>query len=406
MHFLPILSTLRRHRTAAVLIVLEIALTCAIVCNAIFLIGDRLSRMDRASGIAEDELVRVQLTGIGKAADAGALTAQDLVALRGIPGVKSVAATNMIPFGGSSWNSDISTKPDDPSSPVNAAMFLGTPDLLETLGVALTAGRDFNPEEYVDFDGVQAGTAHMPSIIITRPVGDILFPGQNPLGQKVYVWGKEPQVIVGVIDQIARPNEGNGTQYSAYSMILPVNVAYTVGGNYLLRVDPARRAEVLGAVDATLDKVDPNRIVLKRQTFAEIRKDFFRQDRAMAYLLVGVSIALLIITALGVIGLASFWVQQRTRQIGIRRALGASRGDILRYFQTENFILATVGIVVGMALAYAINLWLMHKYQVPRLPATYLPAGAVLLWLLGQIAVLGPALRASMIPPAIATRTV
>jgi putative ABC transport system permease protein len=107
-----------------------------------------------------------------------------------------------------------------------------------------------------------------------------------------------------------------------------------------------------------------------------------------------------------VVGLASFWVQQRTRQIGIRRALGATRSDILRYFQVENFILATVGIVVGMALAYAINLWLMHKYQVGRLPAGFLPIGAALLWLLGQIAVLGPALRASMIPPAIATRSV
>ena len=126
----------------------------------------------------------------------------------------------------------------------------------------------------------------------------------------------------------------------------------------------------------------------------------------MAWLLVGVSLALLVITALGVVGLASFWVQQRTRQIGIRRALGATRGDIVRYFQVENLILATAGIVLGMALAYAVNLMLMHKYQVARLPAEYLPIGAALLWALGQVAVLGPALRASLIPPAIATRTV
>ena len=126
----------------------------------------------------------------------------------------------------------------------------------------------------------------------------------------------------------------------------------------------------------------------------------------MAYLLIGVSIALLVITALGIVGLASFWVQQRTREIGIRRALGATKTDIVRYFQTENFILATAGIVLGMALAYGINLWLMSKYQMPRLPAVFLPIGAGLLWFLGQIAVLGPALRASTIPPAIATRSV
>lgn len=406
MHFLPILSTLRRHRTAATLIVLEIALTCAIVCNAIFLIGDRLSRMDRPSGVAEDELLRVTLTGIGTAADADALTAQDLAALRALPGVKAVAATNQVPFGGSSWNSSISTLPDDPSKPINAALYMGTPDLIETLGVRLVSGRDFTPAEYVGFDASQEGKAKVPSVLITRGIAERLFPGKSPLGQALYVLGKDPQIVVGVIDLLARPNSFQGKEGGAYALVLPVNVPFSEGGNYLLRVDPSRRTELLATVDRTIHQVDPNRIILERKPFTELRRDFFKQDRAMAYLLVGVSLALLIITALGVVGLASFWVQQRTRQIGIRRALGATRGDILRYFQVENFILATVGIVVGMALAYAINLWLMHKYQVGRLPAGFLPIGAALLWLLGQVAVLGPALRASMIPPAIATRSV
>lgn len=406
MHFVPILSTLRRHRTAATLIVLEIAFTCAIVCNAIFLINDRLSRMDRESGLVEDEIVRVQLTGIGTTADAKAITEQDLVALRAIPGVKSVAVTNMIPFGGSSWNNSISTVPDDAHRPINAAMWLGSTDLIETLGVELIAGRDFTPDEYVDFEDVQTQKAKIPSILVTRGVAEKMYPGKSALGQPLYVWGKEPTIIVGVIEHIARPNLYHRGEAATYAMVLPVRVAYSVGGNYLLRVDPARKAEVLANVDAALDKVDPRRILLERQTFDEVRRDFFKADRSMAYLLFGVSLALLIITALGVVGLASFWVQQRTRQIGIRRALGATRRDILRYFQVENFILATAGIVLGMALAYAINLWLMDTYEVPRLPAEFLPIGALLLWLLGQIAVLGPAMRASMIPPAIATRTV
>jgi putative ABC transport system permease protein len=126
----------------------------------------------------------------------------------------------------------------------------------------------------------------------------------------------------------------------------------------------------------------------------------------MMWLLVAVCIALLVVTALGIVGLASFWVQQRTKQIGVRRALGATRGQILRYFQTENFLLATLGIVIGMMLAYGINQLLMGKYELPRLPALYLPIGAVVLWLLGQLAVFGPARRAAAVPPAVATRTV
>ncbi len=405
MHFVPILHTLRRHRTAATLIVLEIAFTCAIVCNAIFVIRERLARMDRPSGVAEAELLRIQIAGIGKQTDEAALTLQDLAALRELPGVKSVATTNMIPFGGSSWNSDVSTIPDDPNG-VNAAMYLGSGDLIETLGVKLTAGRDFTPNEYVDLKSVQAGTSKMSSIVITQGLAERLFPAQSPLGKQLYVWGKDPLVVVGVVDHIARPNEFQGQVGIGHAMIMPIDTPYNVGGNYVLRVDPEQATSVLAAVDGVLTRVNPNRIILERQTFSEIRKKYYRQDRAMAYLLVGVSLALLVITALGVIGLASFWVQQRTRQIGIRRALGATKRDIVHYFQLENFILATIGIVLGMMLAYAINFWLMDKYQVPRLPAEFLPIGALLLWLLGQIAVLGPAMRAAMIPPAIATRSV
>jgi putative ABC transport system permease protein len=117
-----------------------------------------------------------------------------------------------------------------------------------------------------------------------------------------------------------------------------------------------------------------------------------------------VCLALLVVTAFGIVGLASFWVQQRTRMIGVRRALGASRGQILRYFQTENFLLTSIGIGIGMVAAYAINHWLMAQYQLPRLPWVYLPAGAVALWLLGQLAVLGPARRAAALPPVVVMR--
>ena len=119
-----------------------------------------------------------------------------------------------------------------------------------------------------------------------------------------------------------------------------------------------------------------------------------------------VTIALLVVTALGIVGLASFWVAQRRRTIGVRRALGATRRDILHYFQTENFLLATIGIVLGMVLAYGINLFLMAHYELPRLPAVYFPVGAVALWVIGQLAVLGPALRAAAVPPVVATRSV
>ena len=192
-------------------------------------------------------------------------------------------------------------------------------------------------------------------------------------------------------------------------MLLPVKVPFNVGGNYLIRVgDPARRAELLKAATDALLRNDPDRIVIEDSTLTleQMRAQYYRTDRAMVGLLIAMSIALLVVTAFGIVGLASFWVQQRTKQIGVRRALGATRGQILRYFQTENFLLATLGIVIGMVLAYGINLSLMDRYELPRLPAVYLPIGALALWLLGQVAVYGPARRAAAVPPAVATRSV
>jgi putative ABC transport system permease protein len=191
-----------------------------------------------------------------------------------------------------------------------------------------------------------------------------------------------------------------------YGVIFPIRMSFSGGGRYIIRVaDPARRDEVMKQALATLEKNDPNRLVWTNLTLEEKRAKNFANDRDMIGLLLIVSGLLLLVTAVGIIGLASFWVQQRTKQIGIRRALGATRGQILRYFQTENFLLAGIGIVLGMLLAYSLNYWLMGRYELPRLPLLYLPVGAVLLWVIGQIAVFGPARRAASIPPAVATRS-
>src|SRR5690606_11554447 len=108
----PSLSTLLRHKTAAALIVLEIALTCAIICNALFLVGERLAEMRQPSGIAVDELVRIQILPVGNDADAEAQTRSDLQLLRSLPGVRAATTTNQIPFNNSSWNTGLNLQAD------------------------------------------------------------------------------------------------------------------------------------------------------------------------------------------------------------------------------------------------------------------------------------------------------
>lgn len=404
MNIRPILSTLLKHKTASALIVLEIALSCAIVCNAVFLIATRLERMDRPTGLADDEIVSIEISGIGKNDNPDALVQQDLAALRTIPGVKAATRTNQIPFNNSSWNSSINLAKDQRDPTANAAVYMGDTSFLDAFGVNLVEGRNFNADEVLSWAAMSkpGASPSFPSAIVTRALADKLFPGESALGKPIYSWGDEATRIVGIVETLIRPNDQGGAAADQYSFILPVSAA---PGPYLLRTDPARRAEVLEAGVAALEGVNSRRILMKQQTFSEVIARYYRQDRSMAWLLVSVIVALLVVTALGIVGLASFWVQQRTRQIGVRRALGATKGQILRYFQTENFLLATVGIVVGMVLAYAINQLLMSKYELPRLPLVYLPIGAIALWLLGQIAVFGPARKAASVPPAVATRS-
>ncbi len=404
MEIRPILSTLRRHKTAATLIVLQIALSCAILCNALFLIAGRIDRIDRPTGLVDDELVRVLATGIGRNSDPDAQAKTDLAALRAIPGVKSVVLTNQIPFDGSSWNTSVNIKPDQTVPSLNSASYFGSEDLLETFGLKLIAGRDFRPDEYIDFTTVETSPNFaVPGVIISKAMADALFPKQDPLGKLLHDgWGDKPIPVIGVVETLIRPSD-NGPTENYYSMILPIRPAT---GRFVLRTDPSRRDEVMKAAVASLERTSSSRIILEQNPVTEVFSDFYRQDKAMVWLLGSVSVALLVVTALGIVGLASFWVQQRTKQIGVRRALGATRGQILRYFQTENFLLATIGIVLGMLGAFGLNQLLMAHYELPRLPALYLPVGALALWLLGQIAVFGPARRAAAVPPAVATRSV
>lgn len=314
-------------------------------------------------------------------------------------------AINQLPFRRNSWNSSLSRVPDQERPTLSAAQYYAREGTLDTLGVELIAGSDFQPGEYREYDEVvndPESETKGSSVILTKSAADKLFPDGDALGKTVYS-GRMPLRVTGVVKVLGRPSRVEGN--TQHSMVLPIRMSYDMGF-YLIRVtDPSRRDEVLKAAVTALERVDSSRLVRAKVTYEETRNKYFANDRAMVGLLITVCVALLVVTALGIVGLASFWVQQRTKQIGIRRALGATRGQILRYFQTENFLLATVGIVLGMLMAYTINLWLMNTYELPRMPISYLPIGAVLLWLLGQIAVFGPARRAAAVAPAIATRS-
>jgi putative ABC transport system permease protein len=424
MQIRPIVSTLRKHKLTATLLALQVAFTCAIVCNAVFLIVQRVGQITVPSGLDEPSLsiVTVHDLQVNVGSEALSLHEADLAALRRLPGVESAALISNVPFTHSRHSSGGCTSLDaveavkkshslEVPGCASADVYSGGPGMLRTLGLKLVAGRDFRDDEYRAAQ--PDGPVDYPAIIVTREFAARLFP-EHPdrvLGRIVYFGGSGIMLghgspIVGVVAHLHQ-NDFSSPGRNDQSVLLPVQE--TVGrAMFALRSRPSDRAGVLEEASAALVKRKPDRQLSASdaQTYAQIRSDYFRRDATMVDLLLAAALGLLFVTALGITGLASFWVQQRTRTIGIRRAIGATRGDILRYFQTENFLIVTVGVAVGIALAVGLNLLLMKHYELPRLPLWYLPVGGVVLWVLGQLAVLAPALRASRVPPVVATRSV
>lgn len=403
---MPILSTLRRHRIAAGLIVLEVALTCAIVTNALHLIQTRIQALKTDSGLAESEIAVLNLRGAKPQPPelGGSLAAQDVQRLRALPDVKAATAANQIVYGNNSNNSGVSLEPDYKGTRVTAAQYTADEQLIPTFGLKLIEGRNFRPDEVLD--GFQAFSVPDPvigQVIINKVMADKFFPGRSALGQQVYIFGRSPSTVIGVVEtlthtQLMRARGGDG---GGAAIILPLRGP----GAYVLRADPARLDAVIKAATAALESGGEARVVTQARRLTEMRSDFYAQDRAMAWLMGGVCVCLLLVTAMGIVGLASFWVQQRTRMIGTRRALGATEQQIRRYFQLENLLLTTTGVLVGSAGAWGLSQLLMQHYELPRLPWVYLPAGAVSLWLLGQVAVWVPARRAARLSPVAALRS-
>lgn len=400
----PILSALMRSKVSLVLIGLQIALTLAIVCNSLFIISERAALMERPSGINEADTFTIGSIGFGADFDLRASMAEDLAMLRGLPGILDAAPINSLPLSDGGWSQGASLSKEQKTPTAPTAMYFIDEHGLNTLGARLVAGRNFRSDEIGSRTRQSQGWP--PGVILSRPLAEKLWPGQDPIGKSFYLDTEAgPSTVIGIVDPLQSPWVHN-KRIIDYSTVVPETIGDGRFTRYVLRAEPGQRDAMMKLAEAKLAELNPNRIVRDAKSVEKIRADGYAEDRAMMIILGVVIASLLIITALGIVGMASFWVTQRTKQIGTRRALGATRGAILRHFLAENFVITSFGLVAGTLLAYGFNAWLIQNYETARMPWYYVPAGCVTLWVLGQVAVLGPARRASRVTPAMATRSV
>jgi putative ABC transport system permease protein len=404
--FRPMLSAMGRHKATAFLLAAQIALTLAIVANAVFVIDQRVLLMLRPTGIDEANTVIVENRWVDELnpAQAQVKTAADLAMLRQLPAVIDAYADYSFPGAGpvaEVWG--ISLLPGQIKPLSYAEPYYTDEHALGTYGLRLVAGRNFEAGDML----VDAGTskASPGPVLITQDLAGKLFGSDSALGGIVYV-GDVAKTVVGITASLEVP--AVGTHSFAYRSILsPVRYADPTGSQYILHTRPGQQQSVKNTVAAALFAVSASRVIDERtgvQNFDTLRSRAYARDRGLIILLCIACVILLLATGGGIVGVTVLWVSERHREIGLRRALGATRLEIAAHILTENFFIVSAGIAVGAALAFAANIALMHFLEMSSLPAVFIALGSFSVLVLGQCSALLPARHASRIAPMDAMR--
>jgi len=391
----PILSALGQHKSRAVLVILQMALTIAIVSNAVFIIDNRIALMNRDTGYAENEIFGFRSVTLDSNADMSVQGEVDEQILRDIPGVIDAVTITHIPFVGSGSTSSWSTESKQERGEFVTGVFRGDDHTLNTMGLKLIEGRNFLPEEVSDDPYASSAV-----VIINQSIANKMFPDGDALGKTIYRHG-QPSKIVGIVEVM----QGMWVNWSGFNdnVIFPTSGARSFM-RYMVRTESNRRAEVMAQVKDKLLASYAQRVITNIDTLEYSIDRAYSSDNAMRIILSVIISFLVFVTVVGIFGLSSFSVNQRTKQIGTRRALGASQAAIVRYFLVENAMMSVVGMTIGAVLALALNYILVNEYSVSKLNNGYVVATMFAILILSLASVLVPALRAAKISPALATR--
>jgi len=396
----PIFRTLLRNKTRLVLISIEVALTLAIVVNCINMMQDMRNQMDRPTGMDESNIIAVRSRPFAEEFKTREYLLdslkEDLRLLESLPGVRAAAAVNHVPLSGSGSSSGWKPLGSEINTLATARLD-GTIDVVMTLGVELSAGRDLVAEDYND--------SKSKNVLITKAYADALFPEGDALGQKIQGRTPDnPDTIVGIIEHMH--GFWPGWTYIANVLVRPAEAGgFNWGTTYMMRTEPGQVEIVFPMVEEALLAANDGRNV-RVETLAEIKGETFSAQTAIIKMLGGVIVLLIFVTGLGIVGITSFSVTERTHTIGTRRALGARQFDILRYFLTENWVIISSGLVLGIGLTLSLNYLLVTFVNGAKLDLLFLAYGIVLMWAIGLVSALFPAWKGARIPPAIATRNV
>jgi putative ABC transport system permease protein len=311
-----------------------------------------------------------------------------------LPGVTSVALAQNLPFGGGIARSVLLEGSE--TSEQNRTLVqvnVISPGYLQTVGIPVLSGRDFNPQD----------TTNTPlAVIINETMAEKFFPKGDAVGRRFRFFGDTADsTIIG----IARNAKYNGLVEQPQPFIYqPLRQAYTPAVNLLVRTR-GDASLLASATRALIHQLDPRLSILRVRTLGEQVDLVLAPNRVVVVLLSVFGVLALLLAAIGLYGVASYSVTQRTREIGIRMALGATRSAVMRLVLVQGLALVAAGVVAGMAIASLLAQsvrGLLVGVQ-PTDPITFVLTAVVLLCI-AVLASYFPARRAMRIDPLVALR--
>jgi putative ABC transport system permease protein len=386
--------TLRARRAAASLVVAEIALAVVLLIAAGLTLRSFANLLSVDPGFTPRGVITMQI-GLppGRYADPAARRAfydRAFAALAALPGIDAAGAAVVTPLTGNNWTVPFQRPEHPPPSgqrPPDVGWQAASNGYFRALRIPLRAGRLFDSRDRPDGP---------PVVIISQTLATSFFPGENPVGQRVAL-GDGAAEIIGVVGDIRRAALADQPRADMY---FPFEQQPSGSTTLFIRSsnDPI---EAVPAVRSTLRTLEPNAVLDEMRTLDAIAAESAAIVQLSMRLLGGFAILALALAAIGIYGVVSYSVRRRTRELGTRLALGASRGDIVRLVMRHAASMAAAGVLIGsvtgLAAARALSVIL---YGVPPWDPLAVAAAATVLTTTALAASYLPARRASRVDPA------
>ena len=408
LHIGPILRSLTKNKARSLLTLSMTVLTFAVVVNCLLSIAEQQQKLQQRSGFDDQHLVYLELSNFDPALTERPQVLDriqaDLEILRRTPGVVSAMSTRFKPWrgGGSSATAQrFDQGGAAAATDVRTQVYSAGPSLASTLGVPGLIGSALPSEQMAD-EALGRSTDRPGNVVVSRKFAETLFGDEDPLGKLFLLGGRAYTMrVVGLIDEFYNPYAWNIEQRVVF---FPGYAGNADGSSFLVRVDDRRLRDLAGLEEALL--TDHPLRGIKLSTIPETRRRLQTNERMTIRVLPVVIGLMIFMTAVSIVGLTAASVASRRREIGTRRALGATRLQVARHFLVENALLTAAGLMIGVAVAFGLNIALVNAMGVPKLTWSWVAVPAVLVAAVNTFVAWPLAWRASGIPPAEATKAV